>query len=160
MELGLESRVPLFLRATYLRIGGSAPPPPAYTCCCVARAGTPELEGLALSLLLLPLPPLSKHYTGQTKRVRCKLPLQPPLDAPTCLHLWRMLLPKRPLLDACCYPTCCACALCAPESLGHFNTRAAPRAWLPLGPAPRSRPISWEGMGRGEMRDHEAFWDL
>lgn len=63
----MESRFPLFLRATYSRAGASAPPPPAHTCCCVVRAGTPELEGPTFACfswgsLLFPSP-----NTGQTR---------------------------------------------------------------------------------------------
>lgn len=113
-ELGLESRFTLFLRATYLRAGASTPPPPAHTCCCVVRAGTPEQEGLTVHASPA-APSLFQVLTLVRQRVRCKLPLQPPLNAPTCPHLLRMLLPKPPLLDAeATQPA--ARALCVPHN--------------------------------------------
>lgn len=134
MELGLESRFPLFLRATYLRVGASAPPPLAYTCCCVARAGTSELEGLALSLLLLPLPPLSKPYTGQTRESGANslsgLPLMhPPVYTcgGCCCQIGRYLM----LL----LPNLLRLRFVYPRAPGAFQcpTASGPR---PLGPSP------------------------
>lgn len=155
-ELGLESRFPLFLRATYLRAGASAPPPPAHTCCCEAMAGTPEWKARLCPCFSCGSLPSPSPNTGQTRgsvaNSLSSLPcMHPPVHTSCggCCRNGRYLLLRR-------LPKLLRLRFVCPRTPGAFQSPGCALGQATPGPRPLAPPHLQGGDGWGEMRAHEA----